>query len=283
MKPAQWSRDELLAVFALYCRLPFGKLHRGNPEVIKWAQKIGRTPSAVAMKLGNFASFDPVLHERGIKGLKNAGRADRALWDEFESDPERIAFESQRIAEAIKASDRESVKRNEMDRFEFDRHEFHSTDAERTVRIRLVQGFFRSAVLSSYGYKCAICRLHLPQLLTASHIVPWSVEVSRRADPRNGLALCAIHDRAFDRGLIGLDESSNLLLSETLTRTFRSKGIHDAVFRDFEGKPIDLPDRFLPDPKAIEYHRNHVFLTRSHLSSQEMSRVDAEDDPYRTV
>ena len=81
-------------------------------------------------------------------------------------------------------------------------------------------------------------------------------------DPRNGLALCAIHDRAFDRGLIGLDESLRLILSDRLTEIRNESGIHEAIFQAFAGKPIDLPYRFLPDPEAIEYHRNHVFLTR---------------------
>lgn len=266
MKSANWTRDELLAVFALYCRLPFGKLHRGNPDVIAWAGKIGRTPSAVAMKLVNFASFDPVLRNRGIKGLKNAGRGDRELWEEFEADPERIAFESQTVAEALKNRIRTIDHPDEADRFEIESFEPKVTDAERTVRVRLVQGFFRSAVLSSYREKCTICRLHLPELLTASHIVPWSVDVRRRADPCNGLALCATHDRAFDRGLIGIDESWRLLLSDRLTEICREPGIHEAVFQAFAGKPIDLPDRFLPDPEAIAYHRTHVFLTRSHLA-----------------
>lgn len=262
MKSAHWSRDELLAVFALYCRLPFGKLHRGNSEVIACAQRLGRTPSAVAMKLVNFASFDPVLQRRGIKGLKNAGRGDRSLWEEFEADPERIAFESQRVFESLGANDRTIHQPAERDHFEIESDEIRITDAEQTVRVRLVQDFFRKAVLSSYGDKCTICRLHFPELLNASHIVPWSVDVRRRADPRNGLALCAIHDRAFDRGLIGLDASYRLLLSDRLTDNFREPGIHEAVFQAFADKPIHLPDRFLPDSEAIEYHRNHVFLTR---------------------
>lgn len=262
MKSARWTRDELLAVFALYCRLPFGKLHRRNPEVIELAGKIHRTTSAVAMKLVNFASFDPVLRDRGIKGLKNAGSADRQLWEEFEADPERIAFECQRVAASVAAEPKGIDAQADFERSEIDRDLPEATEAERTVRVRLVQGFFRSAVLSSYGYKCTICRLHLPELLTASHIVPWSVEVRRRADPRNGLSLCAIHDRAFDRGLIGLDESFRLLISERLTDAFREPGILDAVFRAFAGKPIELPDRFFPDPEAIAYHRTNVFLTR---------------------
>ena len=51
-------------------------------------------------------------------------------------------------------------------------------------------------------------------LLNASHIIPWSVDKMRRADPRNGLSLCVLHDRAFDRGLIAVDEDFRIILSE---------------------------------------------------------------------
>lgn len=54
----RWTREQLLAAFALHCRLPFGEFHQHNPEIIALATVIERTPSAVAMKLSNFASLD---------------------------------------------------------------------------------------------------------------------------------------------------------------------------------------------------------------------------------
>ena len=54
-----WTRDELLVAFNLYCKTPFGRLHQRNPEIIRLASALGRTPSALAMKLVNFASLDP--------------------------------------------------------------------------------------------------------------------------------------------------------------------------------------------------------------------------------
>jgi len=58
-----WTRDELILAMSLYCRLPFGKFHKGNPEVIQLAESIQRTPSSVGMKLCNLASLDPVQQE----------------------------------------------------------------------------------------------------------------------------------------------------------------------------------------------------------------------------
>ena len=68
MKEGQklWTRDELILAINLYCKLPFGRLHRLNPQVINLANLIDRTPGSVAYKLVNFASLDPALKARGI-------------------------------------------------------------------------------------------------------------------------------------------------------------------------------------------------------------------------
>lgn len=76
----------MLLAFNLYCKIPFSKTTSTNPAIIELSRLIGRSASAVAMKLGNFGSFDPSLRARGISGLTRASKADRALWDEFNGD-----------------------------------------------------------------------------------------------------------------------------------------------------------------------------------------------------
>ena len=61
-----WSREETILALYLYCQLPFAKTKRTTPEVIELANVIGRTPSAVARKLGNFGPFDQNLAKQGI-------------------------------------------------------------------------------------------------------------------------------------------------------------------------------------------------------------------------
>ena len=78
----------------LYCKLSFGQLHHRNPVIISLAEKLGRTPSSVAMKLCNFASLDPVQQARGISGLSGASAADRGVWEQFHKDWDRLAFEA---------------------------------------------------------------------------------------------------------------------------------------------------------------------------------------------
>ena len=56
-----WTRDEMILVLNLYLKLPFGKMDRRNPDVIHLAKIIGRSANAVALRLVNFASYDPQL------------------------------------------------------------------------------------------------------------------------------------------------------------------------------------------------------------------------------
>ena len=65
-----WTRDELILAFNLYLKLPFGKMHSKNNEIIHLANIIGRTASSVAIRLTNFASADPYHQNMGIVGMK---------------------------------------------------------------------------------------------------------------------------------------------------------------------------------------------------------------------
>ncbi|HEY6611961.1 MAG TPA: hypothetical protein VIZ86_12590, partial [Pseudomonas sp.] len=89
----RWTPDQLKLAFHLYCHLPFGQLHSRHPEIVELAGLIGRTPSALAMKLVNFASLDPAIIASGRKGLDGASRLDREVWAQFQSDWEGLALE----------------------------------------------------------------------------------------------------------------------------------------------------------------------------------------------
>jgi putative restriction endonuclease len=251
LKSRDWSRDELLACFNLYCRIPFGKLHKGNPQIIEAAGGLRRTPSAVAMKLVNFASFDPAQRRRNVKGLVNVSRQDRALWEEFETDPNSIAARSEEAFDRI-VGPGASLEEEAPIPLQ------GPTEKLLERPMRLVQSFFRRAVLASYSYKCCFCRLDVIALLNASHIVPWHASVELRADPRNGLCLCALHDRAFDRGLVGVDVDNRVVISGHLSRK-APVPIQQVAFFELEGKRLDLPARFQPLQSCLEHHRKWVF------------------------
>lgn len=257
----QWTHDELLVAFRLYCRTPFGKLHHRNPEIIELARLMGRTPSSVGMKACNFASLDPAQQARKIKGLGNVSRDDRQLWEAFQENAEKIAAEAETAYDHLIKQEPASFG-VEMDMEPDLVQPAGPTEIMRITRTRRVQGFFRDAVLTSYESRCAISGIAVPELLNASHIIPWSKDVARRADPCNGIALNALYDRAFDRGLITFDTSLRLVLSDRLKTPKKNDNVPPLLrqaFATMEGTPLRLPRRFIPDPAALAFHRNSVF------------------------
>src|SRR5881394_2132429 len=102
-----WTREHRLIALNLYCKLPFGKLHKNNPIVKEVAQKMGRTPSSLAIKLCNFASLDPVLRARGIVGMTGAANDDRSLWQDFNDHLSALGPESEQLVHDLFTSDDE--------------------------------------------------------------------------------------------------------------------------------------------------------------------------------
>ena len=97
-----------------------------------------------------------------------------------------------------------------------------------------------------------------PRLLIASHIVPWSKDKTNRLNPSNGLCLSAIHDRAFDKGLITLTDDFRIVLSDALLK--RDEGFVKQVLLPLSGRQIEMPERFAPDIAFVARHRVEVFV-----------------------
>lgn len=233
-------------------RFPFGRLHGKNPEIIEIAAQIGRTSGALAMKACNFASLDPTFRATNRSGLSRASNADKVLWKEFSNDTEKVAAE----AEEVYAELNPAQASLELENI---RPPTGETDKLQVIRARRVQSFFRSAVLTSYGNSCAVTGLATIELLVASHIIPWSISVERRADPRNGICLSALFDRAFDRGLVTLDESLHVVVSRKLLKDAMTADLSNSI-TEAHGRRIRLPGRFVPDNAALEHHRSVTFV-----------------------
>lgn len=247
-RPPNWTRAELIIALEFYFKIPFGKYDSSNPRVISLADQLGRTPGALAYKLGNFVSFDAKHRARGVGGFPNAGKPTEDVWDELHDDFQRLALLAEEARQQLSLPlPADPVIPDGQ------------TEEIREVKVRIVQRFFRSCVESAYLGRCAICAASgLPELLIASHIIPWSVDPGRRADPTNGLLLCAIHDRAFDRGLVAVDHNHSILLSPRLAAGSPLAWI-DRHFNDFRDAQMNLPSRFHPDPTALAYHLEHIF------------------------
>lgn len=251
-KQKNWSKEELVVAFNLYCKVPFGQYHKNNKNVIELARILGRTPSAVALKLCNFARLDPLHQKRGIKGMQHGSKLEEEVWNEFNQNWEELAYQSEIILVELNG-----LKPDDLTRFE----EYLPEGKERkaVVKVRVNQNFFREMILANYRSKCTVCSLPEPGLLVASHIIPWSEDVSLRMNPRNGICMCALHDKAFDKGLITIGDNYRLIISKIIKRLHKEPSIQRG-FTVYHDRKIILPDKFIPELEFIEFHRNNIFV-----------------------
>lgn len=237
-----WTREEVCLVLDLYCKLPYGKMNHTTPEIIKLANFLGRTPSAISMRLCNFASLDPTIEQ---KGMSNVAKLDKEIWNEFFHNEDMIdAVEKQ--AEEIYSTKTDTEIDNTKNYF--------ADDTVATVKVRRLQRFFRKSIIASYDSKCCVTGIAHPAFLVASHIVPWTDDKQNRLNPHNGLCLNVMHDKAFDKGFMTLDTDFRIVFSNELPRTSE----FDFLLK-YEGKRISMPKKFFPSQSFLEYHRNKIF------------------------
>jgi putative restriction endonuclease len=246
-----WTEDEQILALNLYHLLPFGRLHKGAKEIIALASIMERSPSSVAMKLCNFASLDPVIYESGRKGLQGASQADRALWAWHVEYPEKLRIKSQALLEIISEDDvpsSDDIKSQSI---------ILKTEKTTLVKTRIGQSIFRKMVLDNYDSKCCFSGVDIPQLLVASHIVPWAEREDIRLNPRNGLCLSSLHDRTFDQGFWTLNEQAEIVISDALKST--ESNFLQEQFKAYEGKTLVSAKSHMPEQEFFRFHREHIF------------------------
>lgn len=243
-----WTREELILAFELYCRIPFQRTKANDSRVKELAALLHRTPASVARKLGNFGAFDPQLAARNISGLTHGSKLDKAIWDEFHADWNRLIVRAHDLRRDLHAIKREP-----------DPLVAPTGPSERTVTVkqRLHQAFFRDAVISSYNNRCCVTGLPIVECLVAGHIVPWSVDEHRRADPTNGVCMSATFDRLFDCGLLAIEDDLTLRVSGRV-RNLKDQAAAELIAAR-HGQTIIPPARFYPDPACLRWHRENRF------------------------
>ena len=205
------------------------------------------------MKLVNIASLDPEITTTGRSGLRNASANDREIWSEMQNGWEEFAVESDRAMREIVVPTKQlddAIQGDNIDERVGENRAVQST-------VRIGQDFFRAAVLSAYNEQCCITGLSVPKLLVASHIIPWRVNKRNRVNPRNGLLLSALHDKAFDIGLITIDDDMTVRVSRKYPA--RNDRFFSSSLKEYDGQPIYLPTKFRPAGEFLYYHREHVF------------------------
>lgn len=171
----KWSREETILAFDLYCRMPFSKIGKTNKDIIELASLLGRSPSSVGLKMANLAHFDVELASRNVKGMSNASKLDKEIYEEFCGDWEGLSYQAQLILAKYKKIDIQEVEK-EID------EELLPMGLNKNVssKARVGQYFFRRTVLSSYGERCCITGIANGKLLVASYIKPWKVSDEKR-------------------------------------------------------------------------------------------------------
>jgi putative restriction endonuclease len=119
---------------------------------------------------------------------------------------------------------------------------------------------FRDKILRAYEYRCAVCGFNVrigSQLvgIEAAHI-KWH-QMGGPDTEENGMALCSLHHKLFDRGVFTITPSRILLVAEEANG---SAGFQEWLL-DFHGREISAPVRpaYKPDESFIHWHVKEVF------------------------
>jgi len=244
-----WTWDETVLAFELYCTIPSGKVTATNDKIIALAQAINRTPNSVKLKMQNFKTYDTSYTKNGRIGLSHGSKLDKEVVNQFLNDWNSMSISAAGIKASLHISDDMDIPDAPVGYVK-----------EQTVKVRMGQSFFRRAVLSAYNSKCCITGISIPELLTASHIKPWTVsdDATEKTNPQNGLCLNAFHDRAFDRGFITV--TSNYIIRVSSQICNYTDEITTQWLNNYDGEEIALPSRYAPKRELLEYHNDVVFL-----------------------
>ncbi len=119
------------------------------------------------------------------------------------------------------------------------------------VKKKIRDNSFKSRILTSYSNKCAFCNMQL-KLIDAAHIVP--VHYDGTDETSNGIALCALHHRAYDRNLVTFNEEYQIRYNENEFNKLKEIGLDGGAdkFINQLRSIINLPPA-INDRPHIEY------------------------------
>ena len=127
-----------------------------------------------------------------------------------------------------------------------------STEKIQLILARIGQTEFRANVMERANYSCDVTGFDQPELLMASHILPWiSCKTKKqRLDANNGLMLTPTLDRLFDRGFIGFDDRGRMIVRDGFLDNLRE--LMPSIRFDQHNKL-----RVEPNPEQVAYLKMH--------------------------
>jgi putative restriction endonuclease len=166
--------------------------------------------------------------------MANASTQDKAIWQELQGNWDAVALEAAAEYEKLATSHGLPSNVDVIDELPETLDIAEGKTRMATVEVRVNQARFRKAILASYN-------------------VPWSQDKQNRLNPHNGLCLSALHDKAYDQGLITVMPDYTVRVSQALKKT-SDHPFTNAALLDFHKRPIHLPERFRPDPRFLKTH-----------------------------
>lgn len=126
------------------------------------------------------------------------------------------------------------------------------TETERMQRVRIGQNIFRESLLDYWNGACPMTGITNPELLRASHIIPWAKCESddERLNVYNGLLLSSLWDAAFDAGLLTFADDGDPIVS---------KRASDAAKRALLSSPAPALPVHNEHRERLAWHRVHIF------------------------
>lgn len=120
---------------------------------------------------------------------------------------------------------------------------------------------FKKEIPKIYNFTCCISGMRIDaidnvSMIDACHIIPFSESYNDTIT--NGIALCPNLHRAFDRGLISIDNNYKVIMSKGFSEINKSS----YSLKQFDGEKILLPTniKHYPSLKSLNHHRNKFSL-----------------------
>lgn len=136
------------------------------------------------------------------------------------------------------------------------RGNFRVEDQKGDIKVRGAgQKVFADQVKANYGYTCAITGIKIKEFLVASHIIPWAEDKDNRLNPRNGICLSTLVDKAFDKGYLTITKRGTVLLSDEL----KEDPVLYKMLEPYNGQKIQVKKQFAPIDEFLDWHYDHIF------------------------
>jgi putative restriction endonuclease len=119
---------------------------------------------------------------------------------------------------------------------------------------------FREKILRAYGYSCAVCGFNVRLSHTLVGVEAAHIKWHQAGGPdkeENGIALCSLHHKLFDRGVFTLTPERKMVVSQGAHGTH---GFEEWLMK-FNGQVVREPIQsyYYPDYSFLDWHVREVF------------------------